>query len=240
MKTEITTLKSLLGSAGAIYCDEFEQNILKFSEIFIETSKHLNLTAIKEPHDIMIKHYYDSLYPLSTGMFKKGAKVIDIGCGGGFPSMPLKIARPDLDFTLLDSLKKRLTFLDGAINELGLDKITTLHARAEEASRKDELRDSFDIAVSRAVAPLNVLCEYCLPFVRKDGLFIAYKGIPDDEEMEAAMGAMQKLSGRAEAMISYKLPEGMGERTLVVIRKIAPTHPMYPRTSKAMAKTPLK
>ncbi|MBQ8606095.1 MAG: 16S rRNA (guanine(527)-N(7))-methyltransferase RsmG [Clostridia bacterium] len=239
MKNEITALEKLLTDCGAVYCDEFSENILKFSEIFIETSKHLNLTAIKEPHDIMIKHYYDSLYPLSTGMFKKDCRVIDIGCGGGFPSMPLKIARPDLDFLLLDSLKKRLTFLDGAIAELGLDKISTLHARAEEASRREELRDSFDIAVSRAVAPLNVLCEYCLPFVKVNGLFIAYKGIPDDEEMEAAMGAIQKLSGRAEAMITYKLPEDMGERTLVVIRKVAPTHPMYPRSTKNMAKSPL-
>lgn len=239
MKTEIESLKKLLDDCGAVYSADFEQNILKFSEIFIETSKHLNLTAIKEPHDIMIKHYYDSLYPLSTGMFKKDARIIDIGCGGGFPSMPLKIARPDLDFTLLDSLKKRLNFLDGAINELSLDKITTLHARAEEAGRQDGLRDSFDIAVSRAVAPLNVLCEYCLPFVKENGLFIAYKGIPDDEEMESAMGAIKKLSGRAEAMITYKLPEQKGERTLVVIRKIAPTHPMYPRSTKNMAKSPI-
>ncbi len=239
MKNEIKTLTELLNKDRIIFSEDFADKIEQFSDIFIETSKHLNLTAIKEPHDIMIKHYYDSIYPLSTGVFKKDAKVIDIGCGGGFPSIPLKLARPDLDFTLLDSLKKRLTFLDGVINELSLDKITTLHARAEEASRKEDLRDSFDIAVSRAVAPLNVLCEYCLPFVKQGGIFIAYKGIPDDAEMESAMVAISKLSSRAEGMISYKLPEGMGERTLIIIRKTAPTHPMYPRSTKNMAKSPL-
>lgn len=239
MKTEINSLLKLLSEDKITISEDFEQKILSFSDIFIETSKHLNLTAIKEPHDIMIKHYYDSIYPLSTGLFKKGSKVIDIGCGGGFPSMPLKIARPDLDFVLLDSLKKRLTFLDGAINQLGLENISTLHARAEEASRKPEYRDSFDIAVSRAVAPLNVLCEYCLPFVKEGGVFIAYKGIPDDEEMEAAMGAIKKLSARAEGMLSYKLPEEKGERTLIIIRKTAKTHPIYPRSTKNMAKEPL-
>lgn len=240
MKTEITKLLSLINSDRIVFDDSFEQNILKFSDIFIETSKHLNLTAIKEPHEIMIKHYYDSIYPLSTGVFKKDCKIIDIGCGGGFPSMPLKLARPDLDFTLLDSLKKRLTFLDGVIDELKLDKITTLHARAEEAGRQKDMRDSFDIAVSRAVAPLNLLCEYCLPFVKVGGLFIAYKGIPGDEEMSAAMGAIKKLSGAPEGIISYKLPEDKGERTLILIRKVAPTHPMYPRSTKNISKAPLE
>lgn len=239
MKTEIANLKAMLTECKIPLDVSFEQNLLKFSEIFTETSKTLNLTAIKEPHDIMIKHYYDSIYPLSTGLFKKNSRVIDIGCGGGFPSMPLKLARPDLDFLLLDSLKKRLTFLDGAIKEMGLSKISTLHARAEEAGRLTELRDSFDIAVSRAVAPLNLLCEYCMPFVKPDGLFIAYKGVPDDQELDNAKNAVTKLSGRAEAMITYSLPENAGSRTLIVIRKIAPTHPAYPRSSKIMSKTPI-
>lgn len=239
MKTEIANLKEMLTERKIPLDAGFEQNLLKFTELFCETSKTLNLTAIKEPHDIMIKHYYDSIYPLSTGMFKKDSRIIDVGCGGGFPSMPLKLARPDLDLLLLDSLKKRLTFLDTAIASLGLTKISTLHARAEEAGRKDGLRDSFDIAVSRAVAPLNVLCEYCLPFVKPNGLFIAYKGVPDDEELENAKNAVTKLSGRAEAMITYNLPENMGSRTLIVIRKIAPTHPIYPRSSKNMSKNPI-
>lgn len=238
MTNEIKQLKELLSERKIPLAPDFEKQILKFSDIFIETSKSLNLTAIKEPHDIMIKHYYDSIYPLSTGMFKEGMRVIDVGCGGGFPSMPIKLARPDLDFVLLDSLKKRLTFLDGVIDALSLDKISTLHARAEEAGRKEGLRDSFDIAISRAVAPLDLLCEYCMPFVKVGGLFVAYKGVPDDDELERAKAAVTALSGRAEAMITYSLPESAGSRTLIIIRKIAPTHPKYPRTTKQLSKNP--
>ena len=238
MISEIKSLISMLEARKIALDADFEKNILAFSDIFIETSKTLNLTAIKEPHEIMLKHYYDSIYPLSTGVFHENMRVIDIGCGGGFPSMPLKIARPDLEFVLLDSLKKRLNFLDGVIESLSLDKISTLHARAEEAGRDKSLRDSFDIAVSRAVAPLDRLCEYCLPFVKVGGLFIAYKGVPEDEELEKAKKAVTALSGRAEAMFTYSLPEDAGSRTLIVIRKIAPTHPIYPRTTKQLSKNP--
>ncbi len=235
MKNEIKTLISLLDSANIKVDADFEQDILKFSDIFIETSKHLNLTAIKEPHDIMIKHYFDSLYPLSLGLINNNDRIIDIGCGGGFPSMPLKLADKSLDFTLLDSLKKRLTFLDGVINELSLKKIATLHARAEEAGRQKGMRDSYDVAISRAVASLPLLCELCLPFVRQDGLFIAYKG-QDTGEIDEAYTHIKELSGEIQDIITYELPEGAGTRTLVVIRKLKPTHPIYPRTSKALSK----
>ena len=235
MKNEIKTLISLCENANITTDADFEQNILKFSDIFIETSKHLNLTAIKEPHDIMIKHYFDSIYPLSYGLINNNDRIIDIGCGGGFPSMPLKLADQSLDFTLLDSLKKRLTFLDGVINELSLDKISTLHARAEEASRQKGMRDSFDIAISRAVASLPLLCELCLPFVKQNGLFIAYKG-QDTGEIDEARAHIKELSGEIENIITYELPENAGTRSLVVIRKVKPTHPVYPRTSKALSK----
>lgn len=235
MKTEISQLISLAKEYNIPIGSGFEQDILRFSDIFIETSKSLNLTAIKEPHDIMIKHYFDSLYPLSLGLIKSGDKIIDIGCGGGFPSMPLKLADKTLDFTLLDSLKKRLTFLDGAIGELGLSGISTLHARAEEAARKKDMRDSFDVAVSRAVASLPLLSELCLPFVKVGGLFIAYKGA-DTAEIDEARTHIRELSGEIEDIISYELPENAGTRNLVIIRKIKPTHPVYPRTSKALSK----
>lgn len=237
MKQEIDSLCKLLD--GVALSNSFESDILKFSEFFLETAKTLNLTAIKEPHDVMIKHYYDSLYLLKTDIVTSGAKMIDIGCGGGFPSMPLKLARPDCEFLLLDSLKKRLTFLDNAISMLGLQKISTLHARAEEASRKKEYRDSFDIAVSRAVAPLNLLCELCMPFVKVGGVFVAYKAKGTDDEITAAKSAVSKLSGEIEKVIDYELPEGMGTRTLVVIRKLKPTHPSLPRSTKNMSKSPL-
>ena len=235
MKTEISYLLELLSQNNIKTDDGFFENILKFSDIFLETAKTLNLTAIKEPHEVVIKHYFDSLYPKSLGLIKEGSKIIDIGCGGGFPSMPLKICDKTLDFTLLDSLKKRLMFLDGVINELSLDKIETLHARAEEASRKKEMRDSYDIAISRAVASLPLLCELCMPFVKVGGYFIAYKG-SDQSEIDLAKTHIKELSGEIEDIITYNLPENMGARTLVVIKKVKPTHPMYPRTSKALSK----
>ena len=203
MKTEISSLLQLL-EQNNIKCDgDFEQNILKFSEIFLETAKTLNLTAIKEPHEVMIKHYFDSLYPISLGLIKSDSKIIDIGCGGGFPSMPLKLCDKTLDFTLLDSLKKRLTFLDGVIGELSLDKISTLHARAEEASRKKEMRDCYDLAISRAVASLPLLCELCLPFVKVGGYFLAYKGA-DQSEIDIAKTHIKELSGEIEDIITYE------------------------------------
>ncbi len=235
MKTEISYLLQLLNHNNIKTDADFEENILKFSDIFLETAKTLNLTAIKEPHEVVIKHYFDSLYPMSLGLIEENSKIIDIGCGGGFPSMPLKLCDKTLDFTLLDSLKKRLTFLDGVINELALDKISTLHARAEEGSRKKEMRDSFDIALSRAVASLPLLCELCLPFVKVGGYFLAYKG-SDQSEIEEARAHIKELSGEIEDIITYNLPEDMGARTLVVIKKVKPTHPMYPRTSKALSK----
>lgn len=238
MKQEIDRLCELLPDVNLD--DSFADNLLTFSEFFLETAKTLNLTAIKQPHDVMIKHYYDSLYLLKTGLVPENASMIDIGCGGGFPSMPLKIARPDCSFLLLDSLKKRLTFLDNAINLLSLQNISTLHSRAEEASRKAPYRDSFDIAVSRAVAPLDLLCELCMPFVKVGGIFVAYKAKGTSEEILAAKPAVSKLSGEISDIIDYELPENMGTRTLVIIKKLKPTHPSLPRSTKNMAKGALK
>ena len=239
MKNEIDSLISLLDSENIPYSADFADKLLQFTEFFLETAKTLNLTAIKEPHEVMIKHYFDSLYPLKFGYISDNARVIDVGCGGGFPSMPIKLARPDIEMLQLDSLKKRLSFLEQAHSLLKLEKISTLHARAEEAGRKEQLRDSFDAALSRAVAPLNLLCEYCMPFVKPGGVFLAYKGV-DSGETDAAKTAISKLSGEIEDILKYELPEGMGARTLVVIRKLRPTHPMYPRSTKNMSKKPIK
>lgn len=239
MTDEIKMLSELLKNENISYAPDFEDRLLKFTEFFLETAKTLNLTAIKEPHEVMIKHYFDSLYPLKFNYIKENARVADIGCGGGFPSIPIKLARPDVYMLQLDSLRKRLAFLENAHSLLNLSGIETVHARAEEAGRKKELRDSFDAAVSRAVAPLNLLCELCMPFVRPGGVFLAYKGAPDSSETDAALPAISKLSGEIEDIIHYELPENMGERTLIVIRKLKPTHPMYPRTTKSMSKKPI-
>ncbi len=234
MQNEINSLRKLLPDLQ-LPCD-FDKNLLAFSDFFLQTANTLNLTAIKQPHEVMIKHYYDSIYPLTLGLIKNGDSVIDIGCGGGFPSMPLKLALPQNEFLLLDSLKKRLTFLDNAISLLQLQNIKTLHARAEVAAHNEDLRDNFDIAVSRAVAPLNLLCELCLPFVKVGGVFLAYKGKGSPDEISSALPAIAKLSAKLERVYDFDLPEDMGARSIVVIKKVKPTHPSLPRSTKNMSK----
>ena len=167
----------------------------------------------------------------------KGAKVLDVGTGAGFPGIPLLIMRPDLDLTMIDSTAKKLKYVENTVNELGLIA-TTLHTRAEEAGQSKEYREKFDFVCSRAVAALNVLCEYCLPFVRQNGLFIAMKGAKAQEEIDGAKAAIKLLGGKIIAEKSFSLSDG-GERTLVVIKKISQIPPKYPRPSAQIAKKPL-
>lgn len=240
MKREIQTLCGLLSEAGITTDRTFAAQAEAFTAFFLETAQTLNLTAIKDPHEMMLKHYFDSLYPLQYGYFAPGASVIDVGCGGGFPSVPLKLARPDLKVVQLDSLQKRLTFLDNAAAKLGLREIRTVHARAEDAGREDALRDHFDIAVSRAVAPLDLLCELCLPFVRPGGVMLAYKGGACEEELEAAQPAIRALRAAVLRVHSYELPEQAGARTLIVLQKQDQTPEAYPRSAKNMSKGAIK
>ncbi len=215
------------------------EKLLAFEERLLETNKVMNLTAITEPEEMMKKHYWDSIYPLSKGIFPEGAKVVDVGCGAGFPSLPLKLAAPHLDMTLLDSLQKRLNFLDGVIDALDLKDIRTLHLRAEDAGRKPEQRASYDIAVSRAVAELSKLLEYCLPLVKKGGALIAYKGATADEELERAKNAIRILGGKTEQVFHYTLPGEEDKRAIIVIRKINDTPKQYPRQPKQIKDKPL-
>ncbi len=215
------------------------EKLLDFEARLLETNQVMNLTAITEPEEMMKKHYWDSIYPLSKGIFPENAKVIDVGCGAGFPSLPLKLAAPHLDMTLLDSLNKRLNFLDGVIVDLGLQGIRTLHMRAEDAGRKPELRGGFDVAVSRAVAELSKLLEYCLPLVKKGGALIAYKGATADEELERAQNAIRILGGKVDAVFHYTLPDEEDKRAIIVIRKINDTPKQYPRQPKQIKDKPL-
>ena len=213
--------------------------LLAFEERLLETNKVMNLTAITEPEEMMKKHYWDSIFPLSKGVFPEGAKVVDVGCGAGFPSLPLKLAAPHLDMTLLDSLQKRLTFLDGVIADLELKEIRTLHLRAEDAGRDPAQRASYDIAVSRAVAELSKLLEYCLPLVKKGGALIAYKGATADEELERAQNAIRILGGKVEEVFHYTLPDEEDKRAIIVIRKVNDTPKAYPRNPKNIKDKPL-
>ena len=220
-------------SVSSQQLDRFE----KLSELLVEQNKTMNLTAITDPDGIAVKHFADSISVLSAVEFKSGAKVLDVGTGAGFPGIPLLIMKPDIDLTMLDSTAKKLKYVANTVDSLGL-YANVLHSRAEEASQKPEYRESFDIVCSRAVAALNILCEYCLPFVKKDGIFAAMKGAKAQEEIEAANNAIKTLGGEIIDKKSFTLSDG-AERTIIIIKKISHNLPKYPRPSAQIAKKPL-
>ena len=216
----------------------------KYLELLLNWNKKMNLTAITDPVGIAVKHFADSLAAVSLLPEKSGISVIDVGTGAGFPGIPFAIARPDIRLTLLDSLNKRLLFLEEVCRELDIP-VQRIHARAEEGGRKSELREQFDVATARAVAGLPVLLEYCLPFVKKGGCFLALKGPDSDEEHRAAGNALSKLGGRTAAVHKLLLPatprEGIEqqERRIFVFDKVSQTPPAYPRASAKISKAPL-
>ena len=222
---------------GISLTDEQLSRFEKLSDLLVEQNKTMNLTAITDPDGIAVKHFADSISVLTAAEMPQGAKVLDVGTGAGFPGIPLLIMRPDLDLTMIDSTAKKLKYVENTVNELGLTA-TTLHTRAEEAGQSKEYREKFDFVCSRAVAALNVLCEYCLPFVKQNGLFIAMKGAKAQEEIDGAKSAIKLLGGKIIAEKSFSLSDG-GERTLVVIKKISQIPPKYPRPSAQIAKKPL-
>ena len=212
--------------------DKFEN----FREHLLEYNKKCNLTSITEKKEVYIKHFLDSVMP--EKLFPLNSKVIEIGSGGGFPSIPLKIVRPDLDFTLVESTGKKCVYLEETIQKLGLEGVKVLNIRAEDGGRKQNLREKYDIAEARAVASLNTLCEYCMPFVKVGGLFIAYKS-DAGEELENAKNAIRTLGGEIEKVYSYSLPEDSGSRTAIVIKKIKSTPEKYPRGRGLERRKPL-
>lgn len=217
--------------------DEMAEQFCKYMELLLEWNEKMNLTAITAPEEIAVKHYLDSLTLLKFVDIPQNARIIDVGTGAGFPSIPLMIARKDIHITMLDGTKKRLNFIDEVVNQLGLNG-ETLHARAEEAGKSAKYREKFDFATARAVARLNVLSEYCLPFVRVGGKFVAMKASVNDE-VEEAQGAIKLLGGKMSEIKEFCLPDG-SERRLVVIKKISQTPPKYPRASAQIAKKALK
>lgn len=208
-----------------------------YAEMLVDWNQRVNLTAITLPEEICVKHFLDSLLLLKAVELPKGAKLIDVGTGAGFPGVPLKIARPDLQLTLLDSLNKRVNFLQALSAALGQDN-QVFHGRAEECGKKPDMREAFYLATARAVAALPALCEYCLPFVQIGGCFVALKGYEVKEEIDAAGKALQLLGGKIEAAHKLELPHD-NKRTLVVIRKISQTPSAYPRAAVKITKSPL-
>lgn len=208
-----------------------------YAERLVRWNDHVNLTAITEPDDIVIKHFIDSLYPLRFIHMEKGKKLIDVGTGGGFPGLPLLIANPELEVNFVDSIGKKLGFIKDVLRNTGLIGQVT-HIRAEEIGRDAEHRESYDFATARAVAPLNVLCEYCLPLVKVGGFFVSLKGSTGNEELLQARTAIKTLGGALEQFEEYTLPNG-DKRTLIIIKKISQTPTKYPRKSKKIDTRPL-
>ena len=232
-------MKKSLEKIGIEITDEQKEQFDIYHKLLEEWNKVMNLTGITEYDEVNEKHFVDSLAIVKAIDIQNVNTVIDIGTGAGFPGLPLKIAYPDTEVVLFDSLNKRIKFLDEVIAQLGLKGISTVHGRAEDGGKSKELREQFDVSVSRAVADLSVLSEYNLPFVKVGGYFVAYKSGEIDEELEKSKKAILILGGQIEKVDKFKLPETDIERSLVYIKKVKNTPKKFPRKAGLPAKEPI-
>lgn len=226
-----------LKTIGIELSDEQLEQFLTYYEMLIEKNKVMNLTAITDFDEVLEKHFEDSLSLIQAVDLEKSQTVIDLGTGAGFPGIPLKIAFPNLQITLVDSLNKRILFLDDVIRELGLVGIDTVHGRAEDLAKNSDYREKFDLCVSRAVANLSTLSEYCLPFVKIGGKFISYKAGECDEEVAASKSSVFLLGGKISDIKKFEL--GESGRAFVIIDKVSGTPKKYPRKAGTPSKDPL-
>lgn len=228
LKTEAEKLGIMLDSTAL---ERFEL----LAQMLVDWNSRVNLTAITEPDEIVVKHFLDSLSPLAHMDLPEGAKVIDVGCGAGFPGLPILIARPDIRITFLDSIEKKLKFIESFLSEANLFG-ETLHDRAEIIGQQSDHREQYDAAFTRAVAPLNVLAEYCIPLVKVGGIYVSMKGA--ESEAEAGKNAVFQMGGEIKKVVSLKLPND-DNRNLVMIKKVSQTPTKYPRKSKKINTSPL-
>lgn len=231
-------LERTLAAHGVTLDKEALARLDLYAERLIETNRRFNLTAVTDPDEVTVKHFADSLVLLGKAEIPKGASLLDVGTGAGFPGLALKLARPDLQVVFLDGTRKKLVFISSVLEETGLAG-ETLHLRAEEAGKLPEYREKFDFVTARAVADMAALSEYCLPFVRVGGLFLALKSAAAEEEIQNAAGAVRLLGGKAEQNLLFDLVENTPRR-IVFVRKISQTPAKYPRASAKIAKSPLK
>ena len=234
-------MKLLFEEAKKFNINLNDEQLKKFSvymDFLLEYNSHTNLTTIIDPNEIMIKHFLDSFVLNKFVEIPKNAKIIDVGTGAGFPGVPMKIFREDINLTLVDSLNKRIKFLNLLMEKTNL-KAEIIHCRAEELSHNNKYREKYDFAVSRAVAPLNVLCEYCLPYIKVGGFFIALKGSNVDEEIQNSQQAIKNLGGIIKKIEAFELPENKGFRNILIIKKIKEISKKYPRSNAKISKSPL-
>ena len=224
---------------GITLTEQQINQFLIYYEMLVEWNQMMNLTAITEYEEVMKKHFVDSISLVKAYDVSKSVSVIDVGTGAGFPGLALKIAYPQLKLTLLDSLNKRIQFLNAVIEKLGLDGVDTIHGRAEDFAKPGKLREKYDLCVSRAVANLSTLSEYCLPFVKEGGEFISYKSEKIQEEMVKAEKAISILGGKVVKQVEFTLPDSDIYRNLFVIRKVKKTPGKYPRKAGLPSREPL-
>lgn len=235
----LITIRDEIKKLGIELNDNQVSQFKTYYDMLIDKNKVMNLTAITEFSDVLMKHFVDSLSIVKAYNMDQKIKLLDLGTGAGFPGIPIKIAFPNVEIILMDSLNKRLNFLNEVIHELNLSNIKTVHGRAEEMASSSLYRERFDLCVSRAVAKLSSLSEYCIPFVRIGGSFIAYKSDEITIELSDSQKAISILGGKLKDRISFSLPETDIQRTLVVIEKINSTSKKYPRQAGKPNKEPL-
>lgn len=224
---------------GISLSDKQIEQFLNYYELLVEWNSFMNLTAITDFDEVILKHFVDSISLCKYISFQKGDTLIDIGTGAGFPGIPIKIICPDCKITLLDSLNKRINFLNTVIEQLHLTDIITIHGRAEDIAKTKEHRENYNYAISRAVANLSTLSELCIPFVKQNGYFISYKSEKGNEELLEAKNAIEILGGSVDKQISYQLPDSDLSRNLILIRKRNITPKKYPRKAGIPSKEPL-